>query len=207
MRNLLRIHFYFSKKTLLLLLLIFIVLLVLHTSSIIYLDSITPSIYFFMIFPFIGISHILNEKFSYHFRLFPISTKDFVQSTFLYVTILFLVILIPIFTLICYQYIQGEAKFFKTSLMFGLISYSLIATGGMIASYFKEPTKYDQSKPNGDLIFYFLFVLIAQTFISALFHVLQLDMIGVLITPMICVFIFYKDYQRSIRHYETAEFL
>ena len=206
MMNLLRFHFYFSRKTLLFLPFFIFLFFFIHTNTI--LDMLIPFIYLSVSIPFICISHLLHEKFCYNIRLLPISTKDLVQSTFLYVSIICLIIYIPIFSIICYQYIQGQAEFFQLSFMLGLLSYSVIAPGGMVASYFKEPTKFNKSKPTEDIVFYLLFVSIAQTFISALFHyVFHLDMIGVLITPMICLFIFYKDYQRSIRHYENAEFL
>lgn len=206
MVNLLRFHFYLSRRTILLIALVVAFFLFLLTGTEINI-GITPfSIMLFAYIPSFCISHLLNEQLSYMIRLLPVTYKQFVQSAYLYVAILFAIVFIPGFIFIIYQFFYGSAGVFKTSFFLGLFAFCIVSTGDILSTYFKQPTKATKATSTSDMFFYFFFIAIAHTLICFLFSLIHLTILGALIVPAFSFFIFYKFYQSSIRDFAKAEY-
>lgn len=206
MVNLLRFHFYLSRRTIFLFALVVAFFLFLHIGTEINI-AVTPlSIMLFAYIPSFCISHLLNEQLSYMIRLLPVTYKQFVQSAYLYVAILFALVFIPGFIFIIYQFYYGYAGVFKTSFFLGLFAFCIVSTGGMLSTYFKEPTKANKAMSTSDMFFYFFFIGIGHTLICFIFSIMHLTILGALIVPAFSFFIFYKFYQYSIRDFAKAEY-
>lgn len=206
MVNLLRFHFYLSRRTILLIALVVAFFLFLHTGTTIHIGVSPFSIMLFAYIPSFCISHLLNEQLSYMIRLLPVTYKQFVQSAYLYVAILFAIIFIPGFTYIIYQFYYGYTGVFKTSFFLGLFAFCIVCTGGMLSTYFKQPTKAQKAISTSDMFLYFIFVAIGHTLICFIFSLMHLTILGALIVPAFSFFIYYKFYQSSVRHFAKAEY-
>ena len=206
MINLLRFHFHFSKKMVIFSAIIVAGFFILHTGSTLYIDMTPMTTMLLLFIPSMSSSYLLNEQMSYMIRLLPVTSKQFVQSTYLYVSVLFSIIFIPSFLFVTYQFLTGIAGSFKFSFFLGVIAYSIVATGGILKSYFNEPTKAEKNRSSSEAFFYLLFVSIPHVMLTILFSLVDLTILGAFLVPLCSPFIFYKFYKASVIHYEKAEF-
>lgn len=206
MMNLLRFHFHFSKKMIIFSALIVAGFFFLHTGSTLHIPITPVTLMLLLYIPSMCSFYILNEQLSYMIRLLPVTSKQFVQSTYLYVAILFGIIFIPSFLFIAYQYFTGDAGNFKFSFFLGVIAYCIIATGGIINNYFKQPTKAEKNMSSSDSLFYMFFISIPHVILTTGFSFFNLTILGALLVPLFSPFIFYKFYKSSVLNYEKAEF-
>ena len=206
MTQLLRFHFRFSSKALLILLLIVILLVIIYSNEILNLNMVSLVFLLNVYLPTICIAHILSGEFSLLMRTFPISLKTFVQSTFLYVLLLFSFFMIPVLFMLGYQLLQGQIQTFTMCYILGIVAFSVVTTGGALKAHFKQPS-HSKSISGSDMFFYIFITFIAHTSLSSIFYFIGLLYVGALITPICSFIIFYKQYKASITLYENAEFL
>lgn len=206
MTQLLRLHFRFSSKAILILLFVIIGIAVIYSSEIIPLNLVTFLFLVIMYLPTICLAHLLDGKFSTLLRTFPIAGKQFVQSAFFYMMILFSVFLIPIGFWLLYQLILGNVDTFTLSYIFWVVAYTVVTTGGILKAYFKEPTN-SKAFSGSDVFFCIILTAIPHTLLCIVFSVFDLTIVGALIIPAVCVFTFYRQYKASVDLYKKAEFL
>lgn len=156
--------------------------------------------------PSMSIAHIISAPFSQLIRTFPISLAQFVKSAYLYAVLLYSGILIPIILIFSYQYLHEDVSVFTWCYMLGIFAFSIAVTGGTLKAHFKQPTNHN-SIDGSDIFFYILFISVAHTLLCLLFWELNLVYVGALITPIICLLLYYRQYKASVKLYEQAEYL
>ena len=206
MTQLLRLHFRFSSKAILILLFIIIGVAIIYSSKIIDLNLVTFLFIAIMYLPTICLAHLLDGKFSILLRTFPISFKQFVQSAFIYMIMLFSIFLVPIIFWLLYQLLRENVDTFTLCYILWVVAFAVVTTGGILKAYFKEPTN-SKAFSGADLFFCITLTAIPHTLLCFFFSLINFVFVGALITPAVCLFIFYRQYKSSVELYKKAEFL
>ena len=206
MAQLLRLHFRFSSKAILILLVVIIGVAIIYSSDTIQLNL--ASLIFILItyLPAVCLAHLLDEKFSRLLRTFPIAFKQFVQSAFLYMIILFCIFFVPIFFWLLYERLRGNIDAFTLCYILWIVAFTVVTTGGILKAYFKEPTN-SKAFSGADVFFCISLTAIPHTLLCLLFWEVDFLWFGTLIVPAFCLFIFYRQYKVSVDLYKKAEFL
>lgn len=205
MTTLLRFHFRYSKNSILLLIIFAILMSLLNLSSSINLNIVSLVGIVSVYIPSMCIAHIISAPFSQLIRTFPVSLAQFVKSAYLYAVLLYGGILIPVILIFSYQSLQEDLSVFTWCYMLGIFAFSIAATGGTLKAHFKQPTNHN-SIDGSDLFFYILLISVAHTLLCLLFSLIDLVYIGALITPIICLLLYYRQYKASVKLYEQAEY-
>lgn len=205
MSQLLRLHFRFSSKALLMLLIVIAIIVFIYSSKVISFNLITLLFFLIMYLPSICLAHLLDAKFSILMRISPVRFKQFVQSTFIYMVILFSAFLVPISFVVMYHLSKGTINTFAVCYLLWGLAFAFVTTGGILKNYFKNPAK-SKSTSGSDLFFYIIFTVIPHALLCIIFLIIGSVYVGALITPIVCLFIFYRQYKASIQLYEQAEF-
>lgn len=206
MTTLLRFHFRYSNKAILFLIVFAILLSFLSLSEVININIVSLVSILSVYIPTMCIAHIIDARFSQLIRTFPISFAQYVKSAYLYAILLYSGMLIPVVLIISYHYLYKDMSVFTLCYTLGIFAFSIATTGGALKAYFKQPTNHN-SISGADLFFYILFILIPHTFLCFIFSYWNLVYIGALITPMICLALYYRQYKASTELYEQAEYL
>ena len=159
-----------------------------------------------MYLPTVCLAHLLDGKLSILLRTFPIAGKQFVQSAYLYMIILFSMFFVPISFWLLYQISRGNVDTFTLCYILWVVAFIVVATGGILKAYFKEPTN-SKAFSGSDIFFCIILTAIPHTLLCLLFSYFDFVYVGALITPISCLYIFYRQYKASIILYEKAEFL
>ncbi|MCH7320985.1 hypothetical protein LZ480_03700 [Solibacillus sp. MA9] len=206
MMTLLRFHIRYSSKSIVFFIVLAIALGFLNSNQVININIVSLVTFFTIYIPSLCIAHLLSEPFSKLIRTFPITFKQFVKSSYLYIIILYNVMIIPVFIVLANQYFKGNITVFALCYTLGIFAFSIVTTGGALKAHFKHPAN-SKSFSGSDMFFYILFVFITHTLLCFLFSLFDFILVGALITPIICFVIFYKQYKASVKLYEQAEFL
>ncbi|MER2125844.1 hypothetical protein [Solibacillus sp.] len=206
MTQLLRLHFRFSSKAILFFLLFIIGIAIIYSSEIIHLNLVTFLFIAIMYLPTICLAHLLNGKFSILLRTFPISFKQFVQSAYIYMIMLFSIFLVPIIFWLLYQLLRENIDSFTLCYILWIVAFTVVTTGGILKAYFKEPTN-SKAFSGPDVFFCITLTEIPHTLLCIFFSFSSFIFVGALITPAVCLFIFYRQYKASVELYKKAEFL
>ena len=206
MAQLLRLHFRFSSKAILILLVVIIGIALIYSSETIHLNLVTLIFLLIMYLPTICLAHLLDGKLSILLRTFPIAGKQFVQSAFLYMIILFSIFLVPISFWLLYQLFRGNLDTFTLCYILWVVAFTVVTTGGILKAYFKEPTN-SKAFSGSDLFFCIILTALPHMLLCIFFSLVDFIFVGALITPAVCLFIFYRQYKASVDLYKKAEFL
>lgn len=205
MMTMLKLHFYFSRKTLVSLgisiafvmgmLYYFLGSYSLNTFGLIFSLQMTS----------FGVSFYIENHFIHMLRTMPIATKNFVTSAYIFALIIISAIGIPI---MLHQFYQSQLMVedeYSPYFFLGFFAISVVHLGMQLKHYFTEPTK---NKAGFDLLnFIFLFVvLLSPHAIIILFsNAFFLTKLGGFIIPILSVWIYYRLCQSAITKLEQAE--
>lgn len=207
MIHLLKIYFYISRK---MLFTVFIIIILALSFSFYFSDSINMNIFIFIFtaqLSTLGMSFLDENFFIKRMRTMPISPKVFIKSIFVYGFILSLLLVIPASILAYYSFTLGKVELYEFYLLLGLFTVSISTLGANFINYFQYPAKR-LSNFSGwffvlNLICFMIPHLLLVFFLKLPFESFSLSSF---IMPFICLFVYFKQYQIALVHYENAEF-
>lgn len=205
MVNMLKLHFYYSRKALALLgFFMFVIIGFLHyffeqnflnMFSFIFLLQVT----------LFSISFYKENHFIRILRTMPIAIKDFVTSAYVYSFILIAVIGLPFIVYLFYQNpLTGEERYVPYVFV-GLFAVCLVHTGGQLKQYFANPTKTKIHFGLTNLVWLLLVLFLPHGLILVCFNVFFSIELGGLIIPIISLWIYYRLCQTAITKFEKVE--
>lgn len=205
MITMLKLHFYFSRKTLALMA-IFIAVIIgtLYYFSEPFSLNIFTFIFLLQLASF-GISLFNENHFIRILRTMPIATKDFITSAYVFTLILIAVISLPILLHQFYQSKGMTTDSYMPYVFLGFFAVSLVHMGMQLKHYFSNPAQNKIGFGLSNLVFLLVVLFSPHSIILIFFNTFFSIEMGGFIIPILSVWIYYKLCQSAITKFDQVE--
>lgn len=205
MITMLKLHFYFSRKTLALMA-IFIAVIIgaLYYFSEPFSLNIFTFIFLLQLASF-GISLYHENHFIRILRTMPIAKNVFITSAYVFAFIIFATIGIPFTVLQFYKSKGMITDPYMPYILLGFFAVSLVHMGMQLKNYFSNPTPNKIGFDLSNLVFLLVVLFSPHALILIFFNAFFSIKLGGFIIPILSIWIYYKLCQSAITKFNQAE--